>query len=214
MTTSPDLIDRLVDDLTPAPRAWIPRRLATGLVFGALISAGLTLGLWGLRPDIAKALTAWPFWTKLGFTGLLTMAGALASIRLAQPGLTAPRAIQITAATLAAMSLVAVVQYMVAPDASRRVLVFGATAATCPWLIMALALPILAGGIWAFQALAPTRLASAGAAIGLASGAGAAAIYALSCDEVGMPFVVLWYGLGIAVPTVIGGLVGPRLLRW
>ena len=79
---------------------------------------------------------------------------------------------------------------------------------------MALALPILAGGIWAVKAMAPTRLARAGAAIGLAAGSLAAFVYAASCDENGMAFTLIWYGLGIAVPILAGTLAGRRVLRW
>ena len=55
MTGTPALIDTLVGNLTPAPRAYVGRRLATGLGGGILVSAALALALWGPRPDFAAA---------------------------------------------------------------------------------------------------------------------------------------------------------------
>jgi hypothetical protein len=54
----------------------------------------------------------------------------------------------------------------------------------------------------------------AGAAAGLVAGSAAAFIYAISCDESSAAFVLLFYGLGIAVPTAMGGVIGARVLRW
>lgn len=214
MTPYSPLIDNLVDDLRPVPRGWMTRRLAIGLCGGASLSTALALGLWGIRPDMAAALNTTSFWAKLAFTGLLAAAGIDAVRQLAQPGTTAPRSGLAAALTVAAMGVAAALQLGYAPEVARRSLVLGSTAGSCPWLIMGLAIPILSGGVWAVRAMAPTRLAKAGCALGFASGAAAAAIYALACDEVGMPFTMIWYSLGIAVLTMAGGILGPRLLRW
>ena len=64
------------------------------------------------------------------------------------------------------------------------------------------------------KGLAPTRLALAGAAAGLLAGAGGALIYALHCPEMAAPFLAIWYLLGMLIPTAVGALLGPRLLRW
>ncbi len=213
MVTS-DLVDVLAADLPPRPRAWVARRLALGLLGGAVVSGAVTFALWGPRPDLATALATGPFWAKFGFTGLLAAAGIAAAGRLARPGLAAKGATRWAVVVVLAMACLAVTQLARTPATEARGLVMGSTAASCPWLVILLALPILAGGIWAVRCMAPTRLAAAGAAIGLAAGGSAAFVYAVSCDESAMPFVLVWYGLGIAVPTVIGALIGPRLLRW
>ncbi|MBD3765305.1 MAG: DUF1109 family protein, partial [Rhodobacterales bacterium] len=44
--------------------------------------------------------------------------------------------------------------------------------------------------------------------------AGVAAGYALHCTEDSPLFFVLWYGLGILVPTLAGAWLGRRLLAW
>jgi hypothetical protein len=93
-------------------------------------------------------------------------------------------------------------------------LVLGQTAAVCPFLITLLATPVFLGGIWALRGLAPTRLRLAGASMGLLAGAAGATVYAIHCPELAAPFLGTWYVIGIAIPTVLGSLLGPRVLRW
>jgi hypothetical protein len=93
-------------------------------------------------------------------------------------------------------------------------LVLGQTAAACPVLIALLAAPVFLAGCWAMQGLAPTRLRLAGASVGLLAGATGACVYAFHCSELAAPFLGTWYVLGIALPTALGALIGPRVLRW
>jgi hypothetical protein len=93
-------------------------------------------------------------------------------------------------------------------------LVLGQTAAACPFLIALLATPVFLGGLWALRGLAPTRLRLAGASVGLLAGATGACVYAIHCPELAAPFLGTWYVLGIAIPTALGALLGPRVLRW
>jgi hypothetical protein len=46
------------------------------------------------------------------------------------------------------------------------------------------------------------------------AGAVSATGYALHCVDDSLPFVALWYGGTIAICTLAGALVGPRLRRW
>jgi hypothetical protein len=64
------------------------------------------------------------------------------------------------------------------------------------------------------RTMAPTQLTLAGAAAGLTAGASAALVYAFSCDESALPFVLIWYGLGMALPTAAGAMLGRLALRW
>jgi hypothetical protein len=38
--------------------------------------------------------------------------------------------------------------------------------------------------------------------------------YCLHCPEMEIPFWGVWYLLGLLLSTVIGALIGPRVLRW
>lgn len=216
MTTTPDLINSLATGLKPAPRGFVSRRLGLGIGAGVVLTiAAATLFALGLRPDLPTAFTSPPFWIKFAFTGLLMLAGLVAVWRLARPEGKVSRSMWAgIVGVLLAMSALAAVQLANAPVADYRALIMGKTAAICPWLIMLLSLPILAGALWAMRSMAPTHPTLAGASVGLAAGASAAFIYAFSCDESAMPFVLIWYGLGMAVPTLVGALLGRYLLRW
>ena len=72
----------------------------------------------------------------------------------------------------------------------------------------------MGAAFWALRGLAPTRPRAAGLAAGLLAGAVGATGYALSCSELSMAFVAIWYTLGIALAGGLGALLGPRLLRW
>ena len=49
---------------------------------------------------------------------------------------------------------------------------------------------------------------------GLLAGALGALVYALHCPEMATPFLAVWYLAGIAIPTALGAVLGPLLLRW
>jgi hypothetical protein len=61
---------------------------------------------------------------------------------------------------------------------------------------------------------APTRPTLAGAAAGLLSGGLAATVYGLHCQETAIPFVAIFYTLGIVLSTAAGAIIGSRVLRW
>jgi hypothetical protein len=92
--------------------------------------------------------------------------------------------------------------------------VLGHSWASCPTNVLLLALPTLAGALWALRGLAPTRPRAAGLAAGLLAGGIGAFGYALSCTELSAAFVAVWYSLGIGLAGGLGALLGPWLLRW
>ena len=87
------------------------------------------------------------------------------------------------------------------------------------WLECLLSIPVIAIApfaiiVWAVRQAMPTDLRRAGALAGLVAGALSATGYALHCADDSVPFVALWYGGTIAVCTLAGWALGPRLLRW
>ena len=66
----------------------------------------------------------------------------------------------------------------------------------------------------ALRGLAPTRLRAAGMVAGGLAGAAAALVYAVHCNEMALPFLAVWYVLGMFVPAALGAAAGPRFLRW
>lgn len=208
------LIDALAGDMGDTPVPSVRRTLALAFTLGSAVSAVTMLALFGQRPDMATAFFTASFWVKLFFPLGLAVAGLLAVDRLGRPGAEAGRGYAVGIAVTGSMALLATLQLVTAPRDAMRALLLGHSLDHCTALIMLLALPILAGGMYAMRQMAPTRLRLAGAAVGVTAGAISAFIYAIACNETALPFVTLWYGSGIALTGVVGALLGPRLLRW
>jgi len=211
---SEDLIARLSQDLRPLPRFMVARRLLVGAILGLLVSAALVAAIVGVRPDIGQAVGKTMFWGKLVYALALAAMALWACERLARPAGDARGRIGWLFAPVLALAAAAGWQFAHAPAAARAPMLMGHSASVCPWLILAFSLPPLGGLVWAVRGLAPTRLRLAGLMVGLAAGGAGAAAYALHCDEMAAPFLVVWYTLGVAAAGVVGWSLGPRVLRW
>ena len=209
-----ELITLLATAATPVPANMMGRRFAVAMGWGVSGAVLLLLVTLGIRTDLAQAASEWVFWIKPAFAALLALAGLIATDRLARPGMRLGRVWAALAAPVLALWLVAAVVLVNAAPAQRADLMLGDTWAACSFNIALIALPLLAATLWAMQGFAPTRLALAGASAGLLAGALSALLYALHCPESAAPFLAVWYVLGIAIPTLIGALLGPRVLRW
>jgi hypothetical protein len=207
-----DLIGMLATGAGPAPRAVVARRLAPVLLGGAAASALLAVGFIGLVPTGLFDDGAW--WAKLGYAAGLAMALTWPFARLARPVAHTRAPWRLVGAVVLAMVLLGSWQVLQAEPGSRSQALLGHSWASCPWNVLLLSLPALGGAFWALRGLAPTRPRAAGLAAGLLAGAVGAAGYALSCSELSMAFVAVWYTLGIALAGALGALLGPRLLRW
>ena len=214
MTTTSDLIETLVDGAEPVARRHVEGRLAAGAGAGVLVSVALMIPLLGLRPDLAAAAATASFWVKFAYTFLLALFLGGAVERLSRPGASAVRPVHGAVWVLLGVTLLALAQLLMSPPEARVGLAMGSSASKCPWLIIAFSLPPLIGSIWAVRGLAPTRLVPAGFAAGLLAGALGALVYSFHCDEFAMPFLAIWYTLGIAAVGAIGTLVARPLLRW
>lgn len=206
-----DLIAALAAAPSPAPARGLTLRLVAAVAFGGLAGLGLVAVWFGFEglPALASTPT---FWIRLA---LLAVFGAVL-VRLvegaARPGArTSPWPL---AAILTAALVLAIAQLALSPVGRWPALVLGATWSDCVWRVAALALCTLPPALLAVRSGAPTRPRFAGAAAGALSGAAGAVLYALVCREPGLPFVVIWYGAGVALTTLLGALLGPAVLRW
>jgi hypothetical protein len=152
---------------------------------------------------------------KATYTGALVLPAVAMSARLARPG---GRIVgwmpYVVFAVVVAMAALAAAELLRTPPDGRVAAWLGQSWRVCSPLILLLSVPIYAALVIALRTLAPTRLASAGAAAGFLSGALAATLYGLHCPEQGAAFVATWYSLGIAGATVLGAVTGRWLLRW
>ncbi len=209
-----DLIQSLAADTPAVSRHAVERRVAIGLVGGGLVTAGLVMGGMGVRSDLHKAMHGFDFWMKWTYTASLAALAIAAVLHVARPDAGRARWLWLIALPLAIVALLSAGELMHAPPSHWMPMWLGHSWRQCSTDIVVLSLPVFAGLLWAFRALAPIHLRAAGAAAGLAAGATGATLYGLYCTEITATFVVTWYTLGMAVAAAIGALVGPRLMRW
>lgn len=85
---------------------------------------------------------------------------------------------------------------------------------TCLWQIAALATPAFAILAIGMRSLAPTDLRRAGIHLGLLAGAIGAMGYCLHAPNQPLSVGLILSTAGIVTMAAVGGLVGPKLLRW
>ncbi|MBV4491614.1 DUF1109 domain-containing protein [Pseudomonas oryzicola] len=209
-----ELIDLLSAGEGAVDRHVSGKRFAIGLVAGALGALLLMAAIFGVRPDLGEVARTPLFWAKVALPGSLAFVALWLNSRLARPGVKGGAAWVLLALPVLLVWIGAAVELTGVPADARAGLILGKTWRTCPLNIALLSVPTFVGVFWALRGLAPTRLRIAGAAGGLLAGASATLAYCLHCPEMGIPFWGVWYLLGMLLPTVMGALLGPRLLRW
>jgi len=190
------------------------RRQLLAITGGLLGAVALTLGILRLNPALSDAVLEPMFWVREAYCAGLALLGFAAVSRLARPGIRLGLVPAGIGTVVMVMWIFAAAVLLTAPAQNRPQLLFGSTAAVCPFLIALVAAPLLIALLWVMRSLAPTRLRWAGAASGFAAGSIGALVYTLHCPELAAPFLAIWYLLGILIPTAIGAWLGPRLLRW
>jgi hypothetical protein len=195
------------------PRAAV-RSYVGAVGSGVIAAAVLMAALLGVNANLPRAMWVPMVWVKFAFVAGLFVGALLTTLRLGRPGASVAGMPGALAVPILGMWILAAVALAGTARTQWLELVLGQTAATCPFLITLLATPVFFGGLWALQGLAPTRLRLAGASAGLLAGAAGACVYAFHCPELAAPFLGTWYVLGMAIPTALGALIGPRVLRW
>lgn len=209
-----DLIDALADDLRPCSAVGLDCRLAMA-AGGAGLAAMIGVIAWlKMRPDLADAVTGAIFWSKAAYTMALAACGFWILTRLGRPGASVRAPTLLLAGVLSIAAAAAATELLGAAPQDRTGLLMGGSASVCPAYILALAGMAAPFAFWGARQFAPTRPRAAGAAAGLMAAGVAATLYGLHCQERTASFVVVWYSLGIGLATLLGGLLGGRLLRW
>jgi hypothetical protein len=208
------LIASLSADVPRVSRHALARRIGFGMVGGGLVAMLALIVALGVRPDLQLAMQGFAFWMKWTYTMSLGIGAIYAVSRLARPVPASLRGLWLLAIPVLVLAGIGVGELASTPSQEWLSMWLSRSWKVCPWLVLALAVPIFVGLLWSFRRLAPTRLRAAGAAAGLAAGAWAAAVYCLHCPEVSAIFVLTWYSLGILLAAGVGALLGPRLIRW
>jgi hypothetical protein len=192
-----------------------PTRHLVAATAGGTVVATVLMVLWlDVRPTFALDAALPMFWVKEIFCIALVAAGVFTIARLSRPGAASGRLEILAGAPILAMWLLAVVVLAGAEPQERTALIRGVSWTECPYNIAVLSVPVFAAIVWAMRGFAPTHLRRAGAAAGFAAGAIGALAYTLHCPELDAPFLAIWYVAGVLIPTVVGAIVGPRVLRW
>jgi hypothetical protein len=207
-----DLITMLSHEAGSAPKVSVVKRLLPASLAGGVVAASVVLTILGLIPN-EMFLEPGP-WIKIAYASTLAMAAGWLVSRLGKPGASGTQAIYAVLGVVLIMVFSGLMSYLGTPESERAAALMGHSWLVCPWAILGLSLPVMAGAFWAMKGLAPTNLPLAGATCGLFSGAVAALAYALACTEPAAPFIAIWYTLGIALCGALGALLGPKLLNW
>lgn len=209
-----ELIDLLSAGDCAVDRYALSKRFAIALLAGALGALLLMGTLYGVRPDLAEVARTPLFWAKVALPGSLTPLALYLCARLARPGIRGGMAWGLLLMPVLLVWVGGAMELAGAPTEARSGLVLGTTWRSCPLNIGLLSVPTFIGVFWALRDLAPTRLRLAGAVGGLLAGATATLAYCLHCPEMGIPFWGVWYLLGMLLPTLMGAILAPHLLRW
>jgi hypothetical protein len=208
-----DLISALAADTAPVKPAPVMGWLVGASLLGAVVT-GVVLVCWfGLRP-LGLGFQSSAFWMKAGYTLALALAGFLLVCRFARPDGRPGRVLAIALLAVTVMIGLSAIELSHTEAGAMKPLMMGHSWSVCSFRILALSIPVYIGAILTLRRLAPTRLASAGAAAGLLAGGLGASVYGLYCDETAATFVVMWYTLGIAASAALGAVIGSQLLRW
>jgi hypothetical protein len=200
---------------TDAVDARAPTRRYIAAIAGGTVIATVLMVFWlDVRPTFALDATVPMFWVKELFCVALVAAGLFAVAHLSRPGAALGWVEPLAGAPILAMWLLAAVVLAGAQPEDRFDLIRGISWTECPYNIAVLSMPVFAAIVWAMRGFAPTHLQRAGAAAGFAAGAIGALAYTLHCPELDAPFLAIWYVAGVLIPTAVGAIVGPRLLRW
>jgi hypothetical protein len=206
-----DLIELLVKDSVP----WRFRSILAGAVAGGtLIAAILFFVEIGFRSDISVAVESNRFLFKFVVTVSLAVTAIWVTLKVGRPGGSLAHRGLALAIAPALLACAAVVELMVLPESQWMPQLVGHNARFCLTLIPLLSVGPLACLLAALREGAPSSPSLAGAVAGLAASGIAATFYAANCTDDSPLFVMTWYPLATLIVTVVGYLIGGRLLKW
>lgn len=208
-----DFITALAADLPTRP-VTVARAIGLALLISVPIALGLLVYAVEVRPDFKQVLGDPRFQFKFVFTLMALASGLWLTLRLSRPGAGLGRALLGVGLTAAVLAVGVGLELMSLPTNSWLTALVGDRAVACMLLIPVLSAAPLGVLLYALKAGAPDDPGIAGAAAGLLSGAIGATLYATHCTNDSPLFVATWYVIGITAVTLIGSLVGSRVLRW
>jgi hypothetical protein len=192
----------------------LDRSLLIALAAGSVVAGLAFFATLGFRHDIDSAMHTMRF----GFKFLVTLSLAATAIgvvwRIGRPGVPVVLAMFALALPAVLLAMGVMMEMRMMPEETWAPRMMGVNAIHCLLSIPAFSIPTLAALLYALRDGAPSNPTVAGAVAGLVSGGVAATYYASNCTDDSPMFVAVWYTLAVAIVTVVGALLGRRLLRW
>ena len=208
------LIDMLSTNLEPVKGGQLGKTLGWAIVIGLVAAFGVMLACFGIRSDLVAGNHSGALALKIIFALSLVGTGAAFLIKSMVPGQQEGHRFALIFLPLLAASAAVLAIVVQQPALASGGMIEGAAAAMCLFCIPFLAIIPFALLIWAMRKGAPTDLGRSGAVAGLVAGAIGATVYSFSCPSDSWLFVFLGYTAAVALCSIVGAQVGPRLLRW
>ena len=206
-------IELLTTNLEPADPRKTSRVFGGAVLLGSAVALGVALLALGLRADLRDPSAVAFLWLKLLFSGSIAALASIYLLKAARPGGDRKISVAILLPFSGIMAL-ALASLILSPSSHWKDTVSGDQWLECVISIPLIAIAPFAAIIWAVRQAAPTNLRRTGALVGLVAGSLSAMGYALHCVDDSIPFIAIWYSATIALCTLVGAVLGPRLLRW
>jgi hypothetical protein len=204
----------LSTNLEPVKGGQLGKTLAWAIVIGLVAAFGVMLACFGIRSDLIAGNHSGALALKVVFALSLVGTGAAFLIKSMVPGQQKGHRFALIFLPFFAASAAVIEIVVRRPALASGGMIEGAAALLCLFCIPFLAIIPFALLIWALRKGAPTDLRRSGAVAGLVAGAIGAAVYSFSCPSDSWLFVFLGYTAAVALCSIVGAQVGPRLLRW
>jgi hypothetical protein len=188
--------------------------LALALLSAAPVSVAMFFAGLGVRPDVMSAMHHPFFDLKFAVTLSLAISAIAVALHLSRPEASLPGRAWLLLIPAGFLCTGLSGEMMLPQRLPVMTRLVGNNSRLCLVAIPLMSLPLLAGALIGLRHGAPTRPAAAGAVAGLVAAGLAATLYASHCTDDSPLFVATWYSIATALVAAIGGLAGPRVLRF
>jgi len=188
--------------------------LALLLLAAAPVSLLMFFAELGVRPDVMTAVHNPFFDLKFAVTLALAAAAITVALHLSRPEASLRGFVWLFMVPAGLLIAGISSEMMVPQRLPMMTRLIGSNSKVCMTAVPMMSLPLLAASLIGLRHGATTRPALEGALAGLLSAGLAATIYASHCTDDSPLFVAAWYTLSAALVTVIGALVGSKVLKF
>jgi hypothetical protein len=209
-----ELIELLSTNVEPVDHRQTVRNMRIAIVAGTFAVVAIVLLVLGPRSDLNSMSTWLPPIFKIAASTAILIPASIYLIKLARPGGEYGTSIALIALPFVVVMLLVTFSLASTPGSHWKGAILSDEWLECVISIPLIAVVPFAVITWMVRQMAPTDLARTGAFVGLVAGCVSAIGYAFHCADDSVPFFAFWYGGTIALCTLSGWKLGPKLLRW